>query len=115
MGFKRVVPTCVPGHNCSDEEINALVIESNRISRDDSVKKYLSPTTDELRDIITVAENYDGEWYHASVCLEGDRDKSDTEYESLVEQLTALGADGGVYLTWWYDIPELDEIFNKKV
>jgi hypothetical protein len=116
--MKRNTPTCAPDHECTDEEINAIIHEHFNVRNDPNIDKYPKPTVEDLKHILYVSQTYDGEWYHAEVIL--DMDNTDWEYVALREQIKQLPPEAGVYASYSYEIDwateeKLKQIFNQKL
>lgn len=94
---KRVVPTCSPDHECSDEEINELLWEHDAIAEDESILTYEVPDVETMKEIIKTAEAYTGPWYHSQVVVE-DHVSVSPEHDALRDRIIELGADHGISL-----------------
>jgi len=114
---KRVVKYCDPRHECTPEEIRAMLDEHSAVVSDETIAVYTYPTVEEMQNIVEAAENYTGEWYHSKVTLTPD------SYSGLQKQLsdkiTSFEEDKGIYVLYQYDIdPEttkaLEEVIAKK-
>lgn len=115
---QRNTPACAPGHECTDEEINAIIKEHFTVAKDDSVIKYDTPTITDLKQTLAAAATYTGDWYHTSVSL--NMDETDPEYVALREQIKQLPPEAGVYAFYSYAIDwateeKLKKIFNQKL
>jgi ribosomal protein S6 len=113
---KRAVKYCAPGHECTPEEIRAILDEHIAVESDETIAVYTYPTVEEMQNIVAVAESYTGEWYHSKVTLTPDN-YSGLQKE-LSDKIKYFEEDKGIYVLYQYDIdPEttkaLEEIFAK--
>lgn len=106
----RRVSTCAPEHECSPEEIDELLEELHKIDEDSEIIHYVSPTIQEMKEIIEKAETYTGTWYHSKVVLSGNKEKPETE--ELKNKISELGEDHGIALSWDFDGKDTDLIFK---
>ena len=114
---KRNVESCAPGHECTEDEIQAIYDELVGVQNDESVTKYEFPTVEEMLHIIETAEAYTGEWYHSEVTLSGDTKVSE-EHTALKDRIVELGKDAGIFLYHQYEVDEetekaLGKVFNR--
>jgi hypothetical protein len=91
---KRYVPQCSPEHECTPEEINAIVQEYRDIESDPVIIKYENPSIADLQGIVDRAINYTGQWYHSSVTIRGCAEED--EKEALKALIQSLGAEHGI-------------------
>jgi len=105
---KRLVTQCSPEHECSDEEISAILEESVAVDNDPEVIRYDLPDINDLKTIVEKAESYTGEWYHSNV-LVSETDVEDEEYNTLRNKAVELGTDHGIYISFTFEMNEDEE------
>lgn len=99
---KRTVKQCSPEHECSPEEIQALLDEHRAVEADSSITVYVHPTVEEMQHVIKTAESYTGEWYHSKVILTPDVYTG--QQKELSERIKAFDEEKGIYLLFEYEI-----------
>lgn len=101
--MKRLVTSCSPSHECSDDEINAIIKNHYDILNDPTIKRYDNPTVIQMETILAEAETYSGEWYHSYVTLYPDLPKNPEE-QMLMGRISALPEEKGVVLNSFYEL-----------
>lgn len=107
---KRLVSTCSPEHECSWEEIDAIIAEYHAIREDDSIRVYDNPSTGDLLKIISDGESYVGEWYHSMVTLPDDFKDIDA---GLKQRVLDLGAEAGIVIQFSFESAELESALSR--
>jgi len=112
--MQRVVPTCSPDHECSDEEISALSFELTAVGEDENIKRYDKPDVEEMKLIIAEAETYTGDWYHSEVAVD-EKAYISEEHTALRERIVELGADHGIFLFFSFEFDAKGTMLDPEV
>ncbi len=99
---KRLISACAPGHECTDEEINEIIIEIRDVESDKTIKTYSFPNIAQMKEILDTARKYEGEWYHSSVVIKAR------------EQLTAEQKESEEFMSLYNELAE-DNINEKGI
>jgi hypothetical protein len=110
----RYEKKCSPEHECTDEEIDALIEEQHLIAEDTDIIRYDYPTVDDMEVIVTTAKNYTGKWYHSEVTINSEQylseeEKFDKRFMKLYQEMQQLGEDHGIALSYYlgdFDLPD---------
>jgi len=110
--MKRNNHVCSPEHECSLDEIILIAEESANVDKDINIKKFSNPNVTEMNNIISIAENYTGEWYHSYVSI--DFSKIPPEDRALADKIFELGSNAGIYVVESIEMsPELEEALRN--
>lgn len=112
--MKRLVTLCSPSHECSDEEIKAIIQNQYDILNDPAIKQYDNPTLIQMETILAEAEVYSGEWYHSYVILHSDALKTPEE-KALINQINNLPEEKGIALAHSYEVDMETELHLRKI
>lgn len=120
MITKRLVTKCAPDHECSDEEINAIIMEANQIHKDPDIMRWRSPDEAEMVEINRIADEYKengGEGYWADITIPFPDYLEGNETESFMYEYNRIRNDSyerGIYLSLSSPMPEsLEKILFK--
>lgn len=112
MITKRLITKCAPDHECSDEEINAIIRESTAIHKDPDIMRWSSPTEEEMIHINALADEYKaqgGEGYWAEITIPFSEYLEGSETESYMYEYNRIRKDSfdrGIYLSLYSPTPE---------
>ncbi len=107
---KRLVSACSPDHECSWEEIDAIIAEHHAVREDVSIRVYVNPSAEDLVEVIAAAEVYVGEWYHSRVVLPDEFKDVDV---ALKQRVLDLGAEAGIVIEFSFESPELEKVMME--
>lgn len=122
MIVKRLVTKCAPDHECSDEEINAIISEAVQIDKDPDIMRWDSPNESEMIEINRIADEYrenGGEGYWADITITSPEYLKGDESNSFLDEYNRIRNDSydrGIYLSLSSPTPEsLKNIFKASL
>lgn len=88
--------TTLNGEEMPAELIEA--VEKARLAKQTAKYNYMNPSNEEIQEILSRAENFDGFGYHTKVLFTKFY-SDDPEKEALIDELRSLPDEAGVYIT----------------
>lgn len=116
---KRLETNCAPDHECSGEEIAAILKEFMLVHEDPDIIRWELPGVSQMVEINLKADEYKaagGEGYWAEVCLLDVSCLTGDESSSFVEEYNKICDDSfgrGIFLTISFTKEISDNLFEK--